>query len=298
MDESNRLGTELENAVRAIEHMLISQNPALSQAPFKIEPKRKVPLPNGERHEIDVLVTVNEGSDYASLHAFECKNQQDPASQADVTLLVDKVRVLSTAFGLPTKGILVSRSFTSCAKAKAEANGIQLVPFDDAVWFPLTSIKVSGHGVTIGQCRSKIRSRVPGAFTPPADGMTAPCKFRGRDMLLPDFFRFIAHYRLRAEGVFARDAGEYSGQDACGASFTQGELSIDGCEIEDIELRFDYQVTIRPGHLLSTFSIKDKGRFAKFDCSTDGKDGKQLTLEIIGPSDGAGQASPPAGPAS
>jgi hypothetical protein len=291
MDQSNRLGTELENAVRAIEQMIISQNPALSQAPFKIEPKHIVSLPNGERHEIDVLVTINDGSTYASLHAFECKNRQDPASQSDVTVLADKVRVLSVFRSLPTKGILVSRAFTSCAKAKAEANGIQLVPFDDAVWFPLASLNVSGVGFTIGECRTKIRSWIPGAFSAPADPVTTPCKFREHIMRFPEFLHFLATRRLRSKGALAQGAGEYSGQDACGFSFAKEELTIDGCEIDEIELHFSYQITIRPGHLLSTFSIQDKGRFAKFECAPDGNDGQKLTVEIIGPVNNSESAS-------
>ena len=274
MSEAKELGDALERAVRAIEETIIRSDPGLSGAPFKIVPNAVI-TQNGERYEIDVHVTVNDGSSYQTVHFFECKNRKEPASQADVTLLADKVRILGAS-----RGILVSKAFTSCARAKAQSTGIELYPFSDDVWFPLTAVESVRFGYHFPKCNTRIIQCGPGDRPAPAEWKDAICKFRSRESTFTAFAHYLAAYKLNKMGVFSRHSGNHSGNAKCAFDFEEGELIIGDWDVATIELDFDYSVSLYPACLVSTFSVEKKGRHARWEYGQDEVDGTRLALEI------------------
>lgn len=276
MSNPHQVGGALERAVRAIEEMVIRSDPGLSRAPFSIRPNAIITR-DGMRYEIDILVTVNEGSPYQTIHLFECKNRKEPVSQADVTILADKVRELSAA-----RGTLISREFTSCAKAKAASTGTELVPFDDAVWFPLTAIQTEGVGFNFTRCQSQVFRRTPLEHRPDPDWKVAICRHRSRQVAFSIFVHELATAKLLEQKSFHRPPGTYTGTLDCCLEFDEGELLIGDWDVCAINVDFDYAITIRTARLVSTFSVEKRGRFARFECEPDEVDGTKLAVEITG----------------
>src|SRR5712691_2164301 len=66
-------GNALENAVHAIEMVILRTNPATKDATITIEPK-KIVVVDGVKHEIDIYITIDLGHGYKSVFIFECKN--------------------------------------------------------------------------------------------------------------------------------------------------------------------------------------------------------------------------------
>lgn len=278
MSDSKELGDALERAVRAIEELVIKSDPALSRSRFKITPNAVISR-NGERYQIDILVTVNEGTGYETSHLFECKNRKEPASQNDVTLLAEKVRVLRAA-----KGTLISREFTSCAKAKAESAGVELAAFSDEVWFPITAIESVRFGYRFPRFSAPlVFRRHPRGEAAAPDWDAVACRFRGRELDYRTLIHQLVANKLNNAGVFAKGAGTHTGEAHCAFDFEEGELLIGDWDVSSIELDFGYSVSVYPAYLVSTFSIDRKGRFARFEYAPDEVDGTKLALEITAP---------------
>jgi len=107
-------GDQLENAVRGIENLLLSLSPSLTQETYKIESKKIISV--GEvRHEIDVFVSVDLGSDYKSVFIFECKNWKQPVGKNDVIIFSEKINACRAQWGC-----IVAKTFTSDAENQAK----------------------------------------------------------------------------------------------------------------------------------------------------------------------------------
>jgi hypothetical protein len=79
-------GDQLENAVRGIENLLLSLSPSLTQETYKIESKKIISV--GEvRHEIDVFVSVDLGSDYSLGSQYDSTNFTGVQSGSAGTML-------------------------------------------------------------------------------------------------------------------------------------------------------------------------------------------------------------------
>ena len=72
MDTPQDKGDALENAVAAIEEVILQSSAGIGRKPI-IE-KKKIIIVNSVRHEIDVYVTADLAPGYESIFVFECKN--------------------------------------------------------------------------------------------------------------------------------------------------------------------------------------------------------------------------------
>lgn len=278
MKSSNAKGAALERAVHAIEEMVIRENPALAKAPFVLESNALLSV-NGVRHEIDLLVRINGGTLYETMHLFECKNRAEPVGKNDVIILAAKVAAVGAA-----KGTLVARAFTSDAEALARQHpSIALVPFTDEVWGPIGAMNfdVTSHEFTRFQT-SVVRP--PGApdSTPP-EWRSVMCLFGNRHLSFTALCHQLANEWLERSGAFRQlPRGEHRGSAQHTWTFGQGELIAGNWAIEHLRLDFDYLVKIRPTRLVSTFSVEKHGRFARYECEMDGPGGPELAVEVLG----------------
>jgi len=71
-------GDSLEQAVAAIETIILHTSPALREGTFLIEQNKIINVAN-VHHEIDIYVTIAVGSGYTSAFIFECKNPKGPS---------------------------------------------------------------------------------------------------------------------------------------------------------------------------------------------------------------------------
>jgi hypothetical protein len=278
MEQSNAKGAALERAVHAIEEMVIKENPALARAPFVLEPNAIISV-NGVRHEIDLLVRINGGTFYETMHLFECKNRAEPAGKNDVIILAAKVAALGAA-----KGTLVARAFTSDGEAQARQHpSIVLVPFTDEVWGPIGSMSfdVTSHEFTRFQTSVVRPNGAP--ESPPPDWQTVMCLFGNRHLSFTELCHQLANEWLKRSGVMRRlPRGEHRGSAQPAWKLGPGELIAGNWSIEHLRLDFDYLVKIRPTRLVSTFSVEKHGRFARYECEKDELGGPELAVEVLG----------------
>jgi hypothetical protein len=275
--DPNAKGTALERATRAIEEMVIRSDPKLAQASFSIETRARIPV--GElSYEFDVLVRMNEGTNYSSIHVFECKNWSKPVDRPAVTIFADKMRRIGAA-----RGTIVARSFTRDATLQAkETPHLELVPFDDDIWIPLGAIQASGisHHFT----RLLLTAiRFPDApDSPEPNWLTAIASFNGEIASVTSLAQDLARRYLAESGAFRRPEGDHNGTANPTFEFGPGELTVGGWPIKYFSLDFDYSVSLRPARLVSTFSIEKRGRFARFECEKDSFDGTEIAIEVVG----------------
>lgn len=85
MDTPQDKGDALENAVAAIEEVILQSSAGIGREPI-IE-KKKIIIVKGVRHEIDVSVTADLAPGYKPVFIFECKNWKEAVNKNEIILL-------------------------------------------------------------------------------------------------------------------------------------------------------------------------------------------------------------------
>src|SRR5713101_9183446 len=113
MDTPQEKGDALENAVAAIEEVILQSSEGLGRKPV-IE-KKRILIVNGVRHEIDVYVTADLAPGYRSIFIFECKNWKEAVGKNEIVVFSKKIDVSHA-----TSGCFVAKSYTSDAVNQAK----------------------------------------------------------------------------------------------------------------------------------------------------------------------------------
>ena len=111
---SDAKGRELENAVHAIESVILQSSPTLHDKAFNIEARKRITV-GGVHHEIDIFVTVEVAKGYKSTFVFECKNWEDAVGKNELIVFSEKIDATSAQ-----RGFFVAKSFTKDAAAQAQ----------------------------------------------------------------------------------------------------------------------------------------------------------------------------------
>src|SRR4030095_3552457 len=106
-------GNALENAVRAVESVILRASPAYRENTFVIHSK-KIEVVDGVSHEIDILVEIDIGKGYKSIFIFECKNWEDKVGKNEVIIFAAKIAAIGAQ-----RGFFIAKSFTRDARAQA-----------------------------------------------------------------------------------------------------------------------------------------------------------------------------------
>jgi hypothetical protein len=162
MSHSNTKGRQLEDAVRLIEESSFRDDPSLKATPPDIK-IREIFTINGVRHEVDVVVRFLLGTNYETLHIFECKNWKDPVGKNEVIVLAEKVKATGAA-----RGYLVGHKFTSDAEAQAATDArIRLISCTSDFVSPLDDIQFLATSSDFHTLTVSIRERGKPAKEPP-----------------------------------------------------------------------------------------------------------------------------------
>src|SRR6266478_7122426 len=113
MDTSQDKGDALENAVAAIEEVILQSSVGMGRKP--IVEKKKIIIVNEVRHEIDVYVTADLAPGYKPIFIFECKNWKEAVGKNEIIIFSEKIDAPRA-----TSGCFVAKSFTSDAVNQAK----------------------------------------------------------------------------------------------------------------------------------------------------------------------------------
>lgn len=113
MDTPQGKGDALENAVAAIEEVILRSSAGMGRKPI-IE-KKKIITVNEVRHEIDVYVTADLAPGYQPVFIFECKNWKEAVGKNEIIIFSEKIDAARA-----TSGCFVARSYTSDAVNQAK----------------------------------------------------------------------------------------------------------------------------------------------------------------------------------
>lgn len=107
-------GNQLEDAVKAIETVILKESSKFSEDSIKIHGKKILSV-NGVKHEIDVYVEVSHAPGYESIFIFECKNWKGKVGKNEIIVFSEKIAV-----SCASRGYFIAKKFTRDAKAQAK----------------------------------------------------------------------------------------------------------------------------------------------------------------------------------
>lgn len=257
-------GNELENSVKTIEHAILQSSPGLAKDSFLIESK-KIVIVDGVRHEIDVWVEIDHGSGYKSVFIFECKNWESSVGKNEIIVFSEKIDAVQAQ-----RGFFVAKSFTKDARAQAvKDKRINLlsameytienmpVPFD----FHFV-LREKTHGDLIVLERNANNKKQGKKKKLDLEKVDFQLNDVSLDInkYLQDWIKGASDKRMntfpsgtKAEGVYELETEE----ERC---FDEGELKMDGKEIEKLKLHVSFSARlIRPG-IVSHYEVESRGR--------------------------------------
>jgi hypothetical protein len=271
-------GDALEHAVRRIEEVMLNTDPGLRGANAAVERNVRI-VKDGISHEIDILVRVNVGTPYETVHFLECKNWAKPVGTDEIFKLQGKRDLLGAA-----SAAVIARQFTKDAKALAEQKRVKLHLFTDDFWSPLDSI------LGIATTHAIERARISVTYRGQADGATpdlkleSVCQSRGTSNLLDDYVQpLIDAYvsQLQKNDPRTRLEGHHSCRKLFGYDYSKGELLIDGREVSELFIDLEYTLLVYKSRIVAKFHVDGRGGFAELEFPEGACDVKKLTLELV-----------------
>ncbi len=254
-------GRELEDAVHAIETVILESSPGLQEKAFRIEARKRVAV-GGVHHEIDIFVTVDIAPGYASTFIFECKNWEDAVGKNDVIVFAEKIVVTSAQ-----RGFFVAKSFTKDAVAQAEKDP-RIKLLTATAHDPTTTITPgSFHYTEVATIKPAITFRVAGSSVTsltPFDPGGKTVRFYGHELSLPTllgkwidelYADRLLHFRTwdLSDGIHPMTASRER-------SFGKAECIIDDQEMEYIRIDLECGVRIAYPAVLSHYEVSTRGR--------------------------------------
>jgi len=257
-------GNELENAVKAIEHAILQSSPGLEKDSFLIESKKIVVI-EGVRHEIDVWVEIDHGKGYKSIFIFECKNWESGVGKNEIIVFSEKIDAVQAQ-----RGFFVAKSFTKDARAQADKDkrinllsateySVENMPIPFDFHFVLTE---KTHGDLVVKERNignkKKRNKVK------LDIGNINCQLNNESLdlnkYLKDWIKDSADKRTNTFPSGNKEEGIYELETEDERCFGEGELTVDGKEIEKLTLHVMFSVRlVRPG-IVSHYEVESRGR--------------------------------------
>ncbi len=257
-------GNELENAVKAIEHAILQSSPGLEKDSFLIESKKIVVI-EGVRHEIDVWVEIDHGKGYKTIFIFECKNWESSVGKNEIIVFSEKIDAVQAQ-----RGFFVAKSFTKDARAQADKDkrinllsateySVENMPIPFDFHFVL---REKTHGDMVVEERNignkKKRKKVN------LDIGNINCQLNNESLdlnkYLQDWIKYSADKRTNTFPSSNKEEGFYELETEDERCFGEGELTVDGKDIEKLTLHVTFSVRlVRPG-IVSHYEVESRGR--------------------------------------
>jgi len=280
MERAQDKGDALENAVAAIEEVILQSSAGIGRKPI-IE-KKRILIVNGVRHEIDVYVTVDSAPGYRSIFIFECKNWKEAVGKNEIIVFSEKIDVSRA-----TSGCFVAKSYTSDAvnQAKQDPRITLLLAAEhdpetgaEAFQFFTRSPEMTKLDVTMFKRGSAGLDPKPISFD------TAKLECLGRVVNFP------AQLNLWSISVCENDlmaffeepvpAGVYHRAVDGDLRFPPGQVFVNYDEVEKLTLHVEYKVTVAQVPVISHFEVKSRGRCITFAAQLIGNDTMQWQVVV------------------
>jgi hypothetical protein len=262
-------GNALEDAVAAIESLILQTSPANAAKPI-IE-KKKVLRVGGVRHEIDVYVTIDSAAGYKSVYIFECKNWQDTVGKNEIIVFSEKIDA-----SMATCGYFVAKSFSADAEAQAKKDSRLVllsatehdpntpVPVEFFSRFPqLTNIdvKVSARGSNGLNIKQMKFDEASASYLGNEIDLRKQIDTWSKEACNNDVQKFNS--QIVPEGVYEQVMDHER-------RFASNEFIVNGQDIEKLNLHIDYRITVARSQIVSHFEVESRGRFFRFAPTTVG----------------------------
>ena len=269
MTTTREKGNALEDAVAAIESLILQTSPANAAKP--IVEKKKILQVGGVRHEIDVFVTIDSATGYKSVYIFECKNWQNAVGKNEIIVFSEKIDASRA-----TCGYFVAKSFTADAEAQAKKDSRLIllsatehdpstpVPVEFFSRFPqLTNIEVKisargSKGLNVKQVKFDDASA---SYLGNEIDLRKQIDTWSKEACNNDVETFNS--QLVPEGIYEK-VMDYERQ------FSPDEFIVNGQDIEKLALHIDYKITVARSQMVSHFEVESRGRFFRFAPTTVG----------------------------
>jgi hypothetical protein len=282
MDTPQDKGDALENAVAAIEEVILQSSAALSRKPT-VE-KKKIVTVSGVRHEIDVYVTVDLAPGYKSTFIFECKNWKEAVGKNEIIIFSEKIDAARA-----TSGCFVAKSYTLDAVNQAKQDpritlllAAEYDPENESEVFQFftRTPEMTKRDVTMFKRGSA------GLDPKPIPLETAELEYLGQSVNPPAQL-YIWSTKVCNDDLMAFfeqpvPAGIYHRAVDGNLYFSPGQLFLNHEELEKLAFHVEYKVTVTVVPAVSHFEIKSRGRCITFAPQLIGNDTMQW--QVVMPS--------------
>lgn len=259
-------GDALHHAVLAIEQHILHTSPHVKDKNFTIQDK-KIINAAGVHHEIDIFVSVESAPGYSATYVFECKNWKDAVGKTEIIDFIEKIHCANA-----THGYFVAKSFTKDAYAQAEKSSrlTLLVATENDP----TGLPIPGEFHTVAsvprtfQVNLFARSRKPDSELVTIDFETAKAEMNGAPINLKEFLMASANQTLSQDVLTFRShtlaVGDYEREGVSTRVFEPGGLVVNDKDMESMEIRVNYTVTIFRPAVIWSFDVETRGRVLTF----------------------------------
>jgi hypothetical protein len=273
-------GDALENAVAAIEEVILQSSAGIGRKPI-IE-KKKIIIVNGVRHEIDVYVTIDLAAGYRPIFIFECKNWKEAVGKNEIIVFSEKIGASHA-----NSGCFVAKSYTTDAVSQAKRDP-RITLLLAAEYDPETGPEVfqfftrSPEMTKLDVTMFKPGSR--GLDPKPISIETAGLEWLGQPAHLPTQLTFwsmsVCAKDLMAFFEEPVPAGVYHRMVDGELHFTPGEVVVNREPVEKLTFHVEYKVTVTPVPVVSHFEVKSRGRCITFAPQLIGNDTMQWRVVL------------------
>ena len=281
MDTSQDKGDALENAVAAIEEVILQSSAGTGRKP--IVEKKKIIIVNEVRHEIDVYVTADLGPGYKPIFIFECKNWKEAVGKNEIIIFSEKIDVSRA-----TSGCFVAKSYTSDAvnQAKQDPRITLLLASEydaqneaEAFQFFTRSPEMAQLDVTMFKRGSAGLDQKPISLEASLEYLGQPVNSRAQ---LNIWSMKVCNDDLMAFFEEPVPAGIYHRIVNGELNFGPGQLFVNHEEVEKLAFHVEYKVTVTQVPVVSHFEVKSRGRCITFAPQLIGNDTMQW--QVVMPS--------------
>ena len=285
MDTPQQKGNALEEAVRAIEEMILRSSPNVKEKTYLIESKKLINV-GGVRHEIDLFVTFELGPSYNPVYIFECKNWKDAVGKNEIIVFAEKIAAAGAQ-----RGFFVAKSFTADAEAQANKEPrMELVVA--AEHDPASTILPFGYQSTFTKPKHVTATFgkwgvPPGSKSMKFDLSQAVVTLNGTPLNLLDYMNAWVTEAMNdsmrtfpsgtlVDGIYQRECGSER-------TFAEGSFILNNAAMQTATIAVQFEIYLVRPALKSYFEINGRGRVISFEAHTVGDVGINEVRFTLGP---------------
>ncbi len=261
-------GTELEQAIGAIERSILHANPHLSEKSYTID-FRKIIVVDGVKHEIDVWIEFDIADGYKSIFIFEARNWDKTVGKDHIIVFSAKITAANAQ-----SGFFVAKSTSKYAKAAAKNDKrIRILKATDE--FNISDTIKNFHVTHQDQSKSDATFEV---VIKPRQDQAAPLSLN-MDTAVLTLNGDVIDHRQYANAIVSRliqehsltvpshtlESGVYSFDFTKEVTIAPDVIVADGYEIQSMKVKLRYPFEVVRARIVSKFDVETRGRIHVFE---------------------------------